>query len=332
MRILVTGGAGYIGSHTIALLAQQGHETVSIDNFSNSKPEVFDRLEKLTGKKIKNIEIDLCDHKKLLDTFKGEKFDAIIHFAAFKSVGDSVQNPLKYYENNIGGLIGALLLAKECQIRQFVFSSTCAVYDQSALPPYTEDSSVLPASPYGMTKSIGEKLLEGYAKHTPDFRAVSLRYFNPAGAHPSNIIGEESKGIPENLVPVIKNAAKTKMPFTIFGNNYQTPDGTCIRDYVHVVDIAEAHISALAYLAHTETSYAVFNLGTGKGTSIMEMVKAFEEASGMPVPFIIGEKRAGDMPVVYADTAKAMREFGWKPKFSLPDIMKTAWEWEKKRD
>ncbi len=246
--VLVTGGAGYIGSHTIAQLVSEGYEIVSVDNFSNSSSQVFERLEKLTGKKIENISVDLCDYEKLPALFTGRTFDAIIHFAAKKSVGDSVKDPLDYYRNNIGALLGALLITKECSIPYFVFSSTGALYDPKTTPPSKEDSPIAPASPYGATKLLGEEILMDYATHTPHFQAVSLRYFNPAGAHPSGMIGEEAKGEPQNLVPVMIQAIKTKTPFTILGNDYPTPDGTCIRDYIHVMDVAEAHMFALDYI------------------------------------------------------------------------------------
>ncbi len=329
--VLVTGGAGYIGSHTIAELISKGYDVVSVDNFSNSSTDVFERLEKLTGKKIENIHVDLCEHEKLLTLFTGKKFDAIIHFAAKKSVGDSVKDPLGYYRNNIGALLGALMIARECNIPYFVFSSSCAIYDPHAQAPYTEDSKTAPASPYGATKLLGEEILKDYTIHTPHLQAVSLRYFNPAGAHLSGIIGEESKGEPQNLIPVMIKAIQTKTPFTILGNDYPTPDGTCIRDYIHVMDVAEAHISALEHLAsYSGIPYDVFNIGAGKGVSVMEMVKAFEKNNGGEVLFTLGERRAGDVPRVFADITKAGKMLGWKPKYSLDDILKTAWVWGQK--
>lgn len=331
--ILVTGGAGYIGSHTIAELIQEGYDVVSIDNFYNSSNKVFDQLEKLTGKKIHNISLDLCDYEKIIIELGNKHFDAIIHFAAYKAVGDSVKNPLKYYKNNIGALLGILEIAQKFKIPSFVFSSSCAVYNPNELPPYTEKNKVTPTSPYGMTKLLCEEIIQDYVSYMPAFHAVSLRYFNPAGAHFSNLIGEDPKEKAINLVPAIIRAVRTSDPLSIFGDNYDTPDGTCIRDYIHVVDLARAHISALKHLkSHSDALYEVFNLGTGKGVSVLEMIKSFEEVNDLKVPVVTMERRQGDMPEVYADTTKAEKYLKWKAKYSLKDIMKSAWQWEEKNN
>ena len=251
-RVLVTGGAGYIGSHTIVELLNNGYAVTSIDNFSNSTSKTFDRIFKLTGKKVKNYNIDLSNHKKLESIFKDQEFDAIIHFAAFKAVGESVHEPLKYYDNNLGSLLGALKIAYNCNAQSIIYSSSATVYDQNEKTPFTEKSNLNPLSPYGMTKKIGEDILFDYFKNNSNLKILSLRYFNPAGAHPSILLGENPKGIPNNLIPIITKSLKEKKSFAVFGNTYKTPDKTCIRDYIHVVDVARAHISALKYLEKKE--------------------------------------------------------------------------------
>ncbi len=329
--ILVTGGAGYIGSHTIVELINEGYEVVSVDNFCNSSPKVFNGIFKITGKKIKNYNISLCDHKKIAKIFKGKKFEAIIHFAGYKAVGESAENPLKYYDNNINSLLGALIISKVCKVPNFIFSSTAVVYNEKDKLPYHEKSSLIPSSPYGETKKIGEEILQSYVSFNPKIQAISLRYFNPAGAHESLHIGENPKGRPNNLVPVITKSTKNKKSFIVFGNNYSTKDGTCIRDYIHVLDVAKAHIYAIKYLKkNPNCRYDVFNIGTGKGVSVMEMIKAFENINNMKTSYKVGKKRKGDVPILYANTKKAQKLLKWKSRYTIEDIMKTSWDWEKK--
>ena len=329
--VLVTGGAGYIGSHTIIELLNDGYDVVSIDNFSNSSQSVFNQIFKLTGKKIKNYNINLCDFKKLQLFCKDKKFDAIIHFAAFKAVGESVLNPLKYYDNNIGSLLGALIIARSCKVSSFIYSSSAAIYDSKGKAPFSERSAIDPASPYGMTKKIGEEILFDYFQNSPSFKVLSLRYFNPAGAHPSIILGEKSKGVPNNLVPIITSFVKNKKIFSVFGNTYKTKDGTCIRDYIHVVDVAHAHVLSLKYLENQKSNFCdVFNIGTGKGTSVLEIIKSFEKVNGIKANFKYDKKRPGDVPVLFADIKKIQKVLNFKPKYDISDMLKTAWEWEKK--
>lgn len=328
--VLVTGGAGYIGSHTIIELLEGGYEVVSVDNFSNSSPEVFKRIFRLTGKKVKNYDIDLCDHKRLMSLFKNKKIDAIIHFAAFKAVGESVADPLKYYDNNINSLLGTLVVAKSHKIRNFIFSSSATVYDQNARPPYDEKTPILPVSPYGMTKKIGEEILSDYAASNSFFKCLSLRYFNPAGAHPSLLIGENPKGAPNNLIPVIVNSLKNKKSFSVFGKDYKTKDKTCIRDYIHVVDVARAHVAALKYLGKIDHGvYDEFNIGTGRGISVMEVIQAFEKFNDLELGYSFEKRRPGDVPVLVANTEKAAKLLEFKPEYALSDMVKTAWDWDK---
>ena len=329
--ILVTGGAGYIGSHTIVELLNNGYEVTSIDNFYNSTPKVFNQIYKLTGKKVKNYKVDLCDHKKLKNLFKGKKFDAIIHFAAFKAVGDSVKNPMKYYENNLGALFGILSLKHICHIPSFIYSSSATVYDQNEKTPFVEKSRLNPLSPYGMTKKIGEEILKDYFIGDSSSKIIILRYFNPIGAHPSLLIGENSKELPNNLLPVITNSLKEKKPFMIFGNDYKTPDKTCIRDYIHIVDVARAHISALKFLEKNKNGiYDIFNIGTGKGTSVLEIIKSFEEYNKIKLNFIFKERRQGDAPILLANVKKAEKILGFKSKFTIKEMVETALAWDKK--
>ena len=332
-RVLVTGGAGYIGSHTIVELIKSGYQVESIDNFSNSSPKVFEQIFRLNGKRITNYNINLCDYEKLPKIFKGKKFDAIIHFAAFKAVGESMEEPLKYYENNMGSLFGAIEIAKFSGASSFIYSSSAAIYDLHTKPPYTENSKLLPLSPYGFTKKIGEEILENYTKNNSKTKSLSLRYFNPAGAHPSLFLGENPKEFPSNLVPAITRSTINKKPFYVFGDDYKTRDGTCIRDYIHVSDVARAHVLALDFLSKKQNHfYDVINIGTGKGVSIMEVIYAFKNANRIDPSFLVKNRRDGDLPVVFADTKKAKKMLKFKPEYSIFDIMKTAWEWEKKRN
>lgn len=332
MKILVTGGTGYIGSHTIVELYNAGHEVVAIDNFDNSYPDVLTNIEKITGKKVAFAEVDIRDKKALTDFMVSQQgIDAVIHFAAFKAVGESVKNPLKYYENNVGGTVNLLYAMQEAGINQIAFSSSCTVYGEAS-PPVDENTEMPKAqSPYGNTKQICEEVLFDYTQAS-DMKVVSLRYFNPVGAHSSALIGELPIGVPNNLVPFITQTAIGKREvLTVFGDDYPTPDGTCIRDYIHVVDLAKAHVKAIEFLQqkkYTE-SYSVFNLGTGNGNSVLEVIQSFEKVTGVKVNCKIGPRRAGDVVQIYANCDKATSVLGWKTELDLDSCMQTAWAWEK---
>lgn len=332
--IIVTGGAGYIGSHTIIELLQQTTFTiVSIDNFSNSTSETYDRIEKITGKKIKNFEIDLCDYQALEKVMNQiENPVGIIHFAAYKAVGDSVIDPLSYYHNNIESLVNLLKVSKKNNINSFIFSSSCSVYGNVEKLPVTENTPFGAAeSPYAHTKQIGEDILTNYVKSTTDFKAVLLRYFNPVGAHNTGLNGELSKDRPNNLVPFItQSAAGILPPLTVHGNDYDTRDGSCIRDYIHVSDIADAHVKALNYVLENKQKdrTSIFNLGTGKGVSVFEAITSFEKVSQQKLQYSVGPRRAGDVVQIYANNDLAKQELGWVPKYNLDDMMLSAWKWQ----
>jgi UDP-glucose 4-epimerase len=333
-KIIVTGGTGYIGSHTAVELIEDGYDVILIDNLFNSEAVVVDRISEITGTK-PNLEVfDICDSEKLNDFFKRNKnISAIIHFAAYKAVGESVNKPLEYYRNNLVSLINLLEGMKDCGIPSMVFSSSCTVYGQPEKLPVTEDAPIQPAiSPYGNTKQIGEEIIRDTISVNKNMKAISLRYFNPIGAHKSALIGELPRGIPENLVPLItQTAIGVRDELTVFGNDYNTPDGTCIRDYLHVVDLAKAHVIAVRRMLENKNKldYEVFNLGTGKGVSVLEAIKSFERVSGTKLKFNIAGRRAGDIEKIWADPSFANKELGWKTISSLDDAMKTAWEWEK---
>ena len=330
-HILVTGGTGYIGSHTVVELLNKGYEVTIMDNLSNSRAEVLDAIHQITDKRPSFAQIDLCNKGELNFFFSRNKIDAIIHFAAYKAVGESVENPLKYYRNNLLSLINLLEIVEEKKLDNFVFSSSCSVYGQSDVFPVHENL-VLPKaeSPYGNTKQIGEKIVEDVVFGS-SLHAIVLRYFNPGGAHESALIGEYPIDQPNNLVPVIAQAAAGKLnSVTVFGNDYSTPDGTCVRDYIHVVDVAKAHITAIERLINkkNKNNFEIFNLGTGRGNSVLEVIHAFEKVTGIQLNYKIGSRRSGDVEKVWADTAKANKELGWKAQFNLEDIMRTAWKWE----
>jgi UDP-glucose 4-epimerase len=332
MKILVTGGTGYIGSHTVVELHNAGHEVVAIDNFDNSYPEVLDNIEKITGKKVDFTNVDIRNKQALTDFLVAQKgIDAVIHFAAFKAVGESVQNPLKYYENNVGGTVNLLYAMEAAGINQIAFSSSCTVYGE-ANPPVDENTARPEAqSPYGNTKQICEEVLFDYTKAS-NLKVVSLRYFNPVGAHDSALIGELPIGVPNNLVPFITQTAIGKREvLTVFGNDYPTPDGTCIRDYIHVVDLAKAHVKAIEFLEQKKFTdvYSVFNLGTGQGNSVLEVLQSFEKVTGEKVNYKIGPRRGGDVIQIYANCHKATQVLGWKTERDLDNCMQTAWAWEK---
>ncbi len=334
-KILVTGGCGYIGSHTIVDLIENGFDVISIDNNSRSSTLLLERIEKITGKKIKNYKVDLCDFNDTNAVFEeNDDIAGIIHFAAYKAVGESVEQPLMYFENNLMSLINLLKCVDSFKVPYFVFSSSCTVYGNPDNIPVTEETATKPAeSPYGFTKQMGEQIITEFAKANKDTRHILLRYFNPAGAHPSALIGELPLGKPQNLVPVITQTAIGKIPgVTVFGNQYPTRDGSCVRDFIHVCDLAHAHTLALKFLIHNNSTQnpEVFNLGTGNGITVLETIKAFEEVSGKPLNYTIGPKRPGDVIAIYANNDKAKEKLGWNPVYTLTDILDTAWKWEQK--
>ena len=334
-KILVTGGLGFIGSHTVVELQNKGFEVVIIDNLSNSSLAVLDGIKAITGIKPDFENIDLKD-KNLVQGFfeKHTNIQGVIHFAASKAVGESVQEPLMYYENNINSLIYLLQEYAPMESQNFIFSSSCTVYGEPDQLPINEDASIKPAiSPYGNTKQIGEEIIQDVCKVSTNFNAISLRYFNPIGAHESAQIGELLLGVPQNLVPFITQTAIGKRnQLAVFGDDYSTPDGTCIRDYIHVVDLAQAHVIALSRLLDKshKANFEVFNLGTGTGSSVLEVIHSFERVSGKQLNYRITERRAGDVVSVFADTKKANLELGWKAKLTLDDAMRSAWKWEQK--
>jgi UDP-glucose 4-epimerase len=330
--ILITGGCGYIGSHTAIDLLEKGFSVISIDNLARSKPIVADRIRAITGRDFYNYPVDCRNLEQMKQVLQQHgKIDGIIHFAALKSVGESVKNPLAYYDNNIQSTINILHIADAFAIPHFVFSSSCSVYGNTSENPVLETAQLnFPESPYGWTKLISEQIIESHA-HISTLHCISLRYFNPAGAHPSGLLGEIPFGEPENLVPAITQAAIGKRKeIRIHGADYPTRDGSCIRDYIHVMDIAGAHALALQYLLENKSQlpYEVFNLGTGYGVSVLEMIHAFEKTNNIALPYVIGPRRPGDVTAVYADNKKAMEKLGWKIQFNLHDIMRTAWRWE----
>ncbi len=329
-KILVTGGAGYIGSHAIIELIDAEYDVISIDNFSNSTKDTFTRIKKITGVSVRNYVGDVADVALLERVFKKEKhIDGIIHFAALKSVPESVADPIRYYENNIGSLFSIISFAKKHNITQFVFSSSAAVYgDITKLPVNEKTPLAPPASPYGATKVMGEMMLRDIAHASPELKIAMLRYFNPIGAHTSGMLGELPLGAPANLAPIIIEAASSvRKNVTIFGNNYSTRDGTCIRDYIHVSDIARAHVDALRFLQKQKNCCEIFNLGSGKGVTVLELIQAFEKVTEIVVPVTIGKRRAGDMAAIYSDCRKAKKMLGWVPRFSIQEAMQSAWQW-----
>jgi UDP-glucose 4-epimerase len=330
-KILVTGGLGYIGSHTVVELQNEGFQVVIIDNLSNTTIEVLDKITSITGIKPEFEQIDLKNKKDVQQFFKKYTVDGVIHFAASKAVGESVEQPLMYYENNIATLIYVLQEMNANNVRNFIFSSSCTVYGQADELPITENAPTKPAeSPYGATKKMGEIIIEDTSKAT-DLRAIALRYFNPIGAHKTAKIGELPLGVPQNLIPyVVQTAAGIRECLSIFGDDYDTPDGTAIRDYIHVVDLAKAHIAALNRLLNNENKAKCefFNIGTGTGSSVLEVVKAFESATGKEVNYKIVDRRAGDITAAYADTSFANNELGWKADLGLEEALRSSWNWQ----
>lgn len=333
-KILVTGGCGYIGSHTIVDLVENGYDVISVDNNSRSSPRIFDGINKITDKTVKNYKVDLCNFDETHTVFQeNTDIGGIIHFAAFKSVAESVKNPLLYFENNLGSLINLLKCVQEFKIPYFVFSSSCTVYGNPDEIPVTESSLPKPAeSPYGYTKQMSEQIINEFAKSSGT-ECILLRYFNPVGAHPTIEIGEMPVGLPENLVPAITQTAIGRLSkMNLHGIDYPTRDGSCIRDYVHVCDIANAHTLSLKYLEEGKNSTLceVFNLGTGTGVTVLEAIQAFEKVSGVSLNYETGPRRPGDVIAIYANNDLAKELLGWKPKYSLEDMMTTAWKWEQK--
>ncbi|MCG8307620.1 MAG: UDP-glucose 4-epimerase GalE [Cytophagales bacterium] len=332
-KVLVTGGTGYIGSHTAVELIDHGYDVVIVDNLSNSRMDVLEGIEKITGVKPGFKKFDLCDYN-LLDAFFDENQDiaAIIHFAASKAVGESVEKPLLYYRNNLQSLMNMLELMEKYKIPNLAFSSSCTVYGQPEKLPVTENSPILPAeSPYGNTKQISEEIIKDTLNSNRKLNAISLRYFNPVGAHNSGAIGELPIGVPANLVPFItQTAAGLRSELSVFGDDYNTPDGTAIRDYIHVVDLAKAHVVAVERMTEQrqKAPYEVFNLGTGNGFSVLEVIKAFESSTDEKLKYKIVDRRAGDIEQVWADTTFANNELGWKAELDLPAMMSSAWKWQ----
>ena len=334
MSILVTGGAGFIGSHTVVELLNSGKEVIILDNFSNSKPEVLDNIRKITGKDFKFYEIDYLDREKLEKVFEENKIDAVMNFAGYKAVGESVQKPIEYYTNNISGALVLLDTMRKYGCKKFIFSSSATVYGEPEKMPITEDTKTGgTTNPYGTTKLFIEQILKDIYISDNSWDICILRYFNPVGAHESGLIGEEPKGIPNNLMPyVVRVAAGTLKELSIFGNDYNTPDGTGVRDYIHVVDLAKGHIKALEKLEKEENGLYIYNLGTGNGASVLDMVKAFEKVTGKKVPYKIAPRRDGDIATCYADPTKAKNELNWVATKNLEDMCKDSWKYIKKQN
>ena len=329
MSILLTGGAGYIGSHTAVAMLEAGLDIVIVDNFSNSSPKVLDRIEKITGKRPELVEADVCDGEALRKIFRSYPITGVIHFAGFKAVGESVAKPIAYYRNNLDSTLTLLEVMAESGCHQLVFSSSATVYgDQPA--PLTESARTGGCSnPYGWTKFMIEEILKSAAVADPALSVVLLRYFNPIGAHPSGLIGENPGGIPNNLMPYITQVAVGRRDhLTIYGNDYDTPDGTGVRDYIHVVDLAQGHLAALKF-CESHTGCEVFNLGTGRGQSVLEIANTFRDVNQVALPYVIGPRRPGDLATVYADPSKAERELHWKAQLTLEDMCRDSWNWQK---
>lgn len=328
MKVLVTGGAGYIGSHTCLELAQRGHDVLIVDSFANSSPGVLPRLEELAGRSMPCRQLDIRDTVALRRLFAEQGFDAVVHFAALKAVGESCEQPLEYFDNNIGGSISLLRAMRAEGVHKLIFSSSCTVYGAPDSMPVSEAAPLRVANPYGRTKLVVEEMLGDVAHSDPAFRYASLRYFNPVGAHPSGRIGEDPRGTPNNLMPLVcQVAAGRREKLNVYGGDWPTQDGSGIRDYLHVVDLARAHVSALDFLVRKDRSLTV-NLGTGRGASVLELVKTFEQATGKRVPYEVVARRDGDVAAVWADPALAERELGWKAELDLAAMCRDAWRWQ----
>jgi len=328
MKILVTGGAGYIGSHTCIKLLQAGYEIIVVDNLCNSKEESLRRVQELTGKKLTFYKVDLLDREHLENVFENHHIHAVVHFAGLKSMGESVNIPLEYFHNNVSGTLVLLMVMKKYNVRNIVFSSTAGVYGEAKTVPITEEFPVSVLNPYSRTKLMIEDILRDLYKAEPEWNIALLRYFNPVGAHPSGRIGEDPNGIPNNLMPYVAQVAVGKRPFVrVWGNNYPTPDGTGVRDYIHVMDLANGHVKALEKL-NTNPGVVTYNLGTGRGYSVMEVISAFEKACQNEIPYQIMDRRPGDAAISYADPTKANRDLKWYAEKTLDDMCKDAWQWQ----
>src|SRR6476646_11534241 len=329
MRVLVSGGAGYIGSHTVVQLVAAGYDVVVVDSFANAKPTVVGRIEGLTGQPLDVRSFDLTDHDKTEHLFADERFDAVIHFAGFKAVGESVEQPLEYYENNLGSTFSLVRAMRRHGVRRLVFSSSATVYGANAPVPMQEDLPTSATNPYGWTKVMQEQILRDVAAADPSMRFALLRYFNPVGAHASGTMGEDPQGIPNNLVPYISQVAVGRREYLqVYGDDYPTADGTGARDYIHVEDLAAGHLAALTKLGSMDEPVGVWNLGTGHGTTVLEMLHAFERAVGRELPYRVVERRAGDVAVSYADPAKANSELGWRASHTIDDMCVDTWRWQ----
>jgi len=330
MKVLVTGGAGYIGSHTVVQLIDAGHQPVILDDFRNSEKSVIFRIEEIVGKEITYYNTDIGDTPELKKVIESEKPEGIIHFAADKAVGESVENPLKYYKNNIVNLINLLDVIKGYDIKSFVFSSSCTVYGTPDNIPVNEKAPMKRAtSPYGYTKAAGERILTDFFKNK-ETNLCLLRYFNPVGAHPSGLIGELPVGIPNNLIPyVVQVAAGIRKELTVHGGDYETPDGTCIRDYIHVMDLADSHVKSLEYSVENREDL-LLNIGTGNGSSVLEIINEFEKVNDIKIKYKIGPRREGDVTKIFADNSLIVKKLGWQPKYSLADSLRDSWNWQKK--
>ena len=328
MNILVTGGAGYIGTHTLVELLNRGHDVVVVDNYVNSHPESLDRVREITGKTFPFYEANVCDEAALDRIFDENRVDCVIHFAGLKAVGESCAKPLMYYRNNLDGMLSLISSMRKHDVKRFVFSSSATVYRSDAGMPVDEESPLGCINPYGWTKFMGEEILRDVAKAEPDWSVVLLRYFNPIGAHESGKIGEDPNGVPNNLMPYITQTALGRLKeLHVFGNDYPTPDGTGVRDYIHVVDLAEGHVAAIEY-ARDHTGCEAFNLGTGEGYSVLDIVHAFERVNHVKVPYEIAPRRAGDPPTVFAKVGKAERLLHWKAKRTLDQMCADSWRWQ----
>ncbi|MCL8026394.1 UDP-glucose 4-epimerase GalE [Nocardioides bruguierae] len=330
MRVLVSGGAGYIGSHTVVSLVEAGHDVVVVDDFSNAKPTVVGRLESLTGTHVPVHAFDLKDADKTAQLFSMEEIDAVIHFAGYKAVGESVEKPLEYYRNNLDSTMSLLEAMRRHDVKKLVFSSSATVYGEEAPVPYEEGWRHLESTnPYGRTKAMIETILTDVAAATDGMKVALLRYFNPVGAHPSGTIGEDPQGIPNNLMPFIAQVAVGRRShLNVFGDDYPTADGTCERDYLHVMDLAEGHVAALEHLEKMDEACRPFNLGTGTGTSVLAMLKAFEKAVGRELPYEIAPRRAGDLTAFWADPTRAEAELGWRATRTIEDMCADTWRWQ----
>jgi UDP-glucose 4-epimerase len=333
-KILITGGTGYIGSHTaIEILAEGRYEVVSIDNYSNSNAETADRVAQVTGQSLHNYTVDLCDLAALRSVFEANPdIEAVIHFAAFKAVGESVEHPLRYYHNNFESLVNMLSCCEEYGVNRFIFSSSCSVYGNIDQLPVTEETPTsVTESPYAETKLVGERIIQDFARMSEKVQCIALRYFNPVGAHESGLNGEDPINKPNNLVPVITRTACGIIPqMTVFGGDYPTRDGTCIRDYIHVTDIAIAHLRAVDYLVegNHEAQYERFNLGSGNGVTVLEAIEAFEKVSGVKLNYVVGDRRPGDVVAIYSDSSLAEQKLGWKAERDIETMMASAWKWQ----